>query len=134
SPTSAIINATDSDFLYTAVTVLSWNNDWKCSSVNTARYGHSSMNGIMKITANTANTQRNTIPVATEQRMSLTLFSFNSTTEILLYRILYRSRNFKRAMLTTDGISMMIATTAPLLKFVILPSISLYSTVTTTSN
>ena len=80
---------------------------------------------MMKITAKTANTQIRITADPTEQRMSLVLFFFNSIAEIFVYRMLYRSRNFRSRMLTIEGISMITATTAPLLKFGILPSISL---------
>ena len=77
----------------------------------------------MKITAKTDNTHRIIAALTPPQAMSLSLWRLISIVDILLYLTLYFSRNCSTVMLITEGTSITMATTAPLAKSGMLPSI-----------
>ena len=91
-PKTAVSAATSTEFFTTIISSASWNTETKCSVVKCTRYGHSSINGTMIITAKIATTQSKIAAEATAQTISLVFDFFISISETLLYRMLYLSR------------------------------------------
>ena len=82
------------------------------------------MNGTTNMTMNMESVQIRIRALRTAKAASLAVLFLSSIGEILLYRTLYFSRMCSTVMLTTEGMIMTSATTAPFPKFGTLPSIS----------
>ena len=132
-PSRAVITAISREWTYTLSSSLSEKTATKCSRENAVRYGHSSTIGTTKITAKMERIATEITELEIPQPTSLAVFFLSSGLEIRLYRMLNRSRIWRIQILPIEGISIIIAITAPRLKSGIPPNIWLYNRVAITS-